>query len=60
VILIWIYYASHIVLFGAEFTQTWAEKFGGGIRPEKGAAKTVEKKVRERGPGVTLTADRSA
>jgi membrane protein len=60
VILIWIYYASHIVLFGAEFTQAWAEKFGGGIRPEKGAAKTVEKKVRERGPGVTLTADRQA
>jgi membrane protein len=60
VILIWIYYASHIVLFGAEFTQAWAEKFGGGIRPEKGAAKTVEKKVRERGPGVTLTADRPA
>lgn len=60
VILIWIYYASHIVLFGAEFTQAWAEKYGGGIRPEKGASKTVEKKVRERGPGVTLPADRSA
>lgn len=60
VILIWIYYASHIVLFGAEFTQAWTEKFGGGIRPEKGAARTVEKKVRERGPGVTLTADRPA
>ena len=59
VILIWIYYASHIVLFGAEFTQAWAEKFGKGIRPEKGAAKTVERKVRERGPGVTVTADRS-
>jgi membrane protein len=60
VILIWIYYASHIVLFGAEFTQAWTEKFGGGIRPEKGASKTVERKVRERGPGVTLTSDRSA
>jgi membrane protein len=60
VILIWIYYASHIVLFGAEFTQAWTEKFGGGIRPERGAAKTVERKVRERGPGVTLTADRQA
>jgi membrane protein len=60
VILIWIYYASHIVLFGAELTQAWTEKFGGGIRPEKGAAKTVEKTVRERGPGVTLTADRPA
>lgn len=60
VILIWIYYACHIVLFGAEFTQAWTEKFGGGIRPERGASKTVERKVRERGPGVTLTQDRSA
>jgi membrane protein len=38
VILIWIYYASHIVLFGAEFTQAWTEKFGGGIKPERGAS----------------------
>ena len=60
VILLWIYYASHIVLFGAEFTQAWTEKYGGGIRPERGASKTVERKVRERGPGVTLTSDRSA
>src|SRR5918999_672702 len=60
VILIWIYYASHIVLFGAEFTQAWTEKFGGGIKPERGASKTVERKVRERGRDVTLTADRQA
>jgi membrane protein len=58
VILLWIYYASHIVLFGAEFTQAWAEKFGGGIKPERGASKTVERKVRERGRDVTLTPDR--
>jgi membrane protein len=60
VILIWIYYASHIVLFGAEFTQAWAEKYGAGIRPERGASKTVERKVRERGRDVTVAADRSA
>lgn len=55
VILIWVYYASHIVLFGAEFTQAWADKFGRGIRPEAGASKTVERKVRERDPNARLT-----
>ena len=57
VILIWIYYASHIVLFGAEFTQAWATKYGGGIRPEAGAAKVVEQTKRVTGPmaGTTET-----
>ena len=55
VILIWIYYASHIVLFGAEFTQAWAVKFGGGIRPEAGAAKVVEQKTRVTGPAAGTT-----
>jgi uncharacterized BrkB/YihY/UPF0761 family membrane protein len=50
VILIWIYYASHIVLYGAEFTQAWANKFGSGIRPEEGAAIVAEQKKRVTGP----------
>lgn len=49
VILVWIYYTSIILYFGAEFTQAYAEKFGGGIAPSKYAVhlKTiiVEKKV---------------
>ena len=62
VMLIWIYYASHIVLFGAEFTQAWAEKYGSGIRPEKGASRVVEqkKRVRESEPGKRATSDRVA
>jgi membrane protein len=36
-ILVWIYYASMIVLLGAEFTQVWAERRGAGIEPEEGA-----------------------
>jgi membrane protein len=36
-VLVWIYYSSMIVLFGAEFTQTWAIRRGRGIEPEKGA-----------------------
>lgn len=42
VILVWIYYTSMIVLFGAEFTQTWARERGGGIAPDEDAVKVVE------------------
>ena len=49
-ILIWIYYASMIVLFGAEFTEAWAEERGAGIKPKHGATRVVEQKVRVR-PG---------
>ncbi len=49
VILLWVYYTSIILYFGAEFTQAYAEKFGTGISPSKYAVhlKTivVEKKV---------------
>lgn len=49
VILVWIYYTSIILYFGAEFTQAYAEKYEEGIRPSKYAVhlKTivVEKKV---------------
>ncbi len=36
-ILIWISYVAMIVLFGAEFTRQWANKFGHGIRPKANA-----------------------
>ncbi len=49
VILVWIYYTSIILYFGAEFTQAYAEKFDKGISPSKYAVHTkiiiVEKKV---------------
>ncbi len=47
--LVWIYYSSMIVLFGAEFTQTWADRRGSGITPERGAVRVVKEKklVRE-------------
>lgn len=49
VILLWIYYTSIILYFGAEFTQAYAEKYDGGIEPSKYAVFTkitiVEKKV---------------
>lgn len=49
VILLWIYYTSIILYFGAEFTQAYAEKYDGGISPSKYAVFTkitiIEKKV---------------
>jgi len=49
VILLWIYYTSIILYFGAEFTQAYAEKYDGGISPSKYAVHTkitiVEEKV---------------
>jgi membrane protein len=45
--LVWIYYTSMIVFFGAEFTQTWAERRGRGIEPEKGAVRVVRETRRK-------------
>ncbi len=40
VILVWIYYSSLILYFGAEFTKAWAIKFGYKIYPDKFAVTT--------------------
>jgi membrane protein len=45
VILVWIYYAGMIVLFGAEFTQAWAERRGSTKRPENGAVHVEHREV---------------
>jgi membrane protein len=37
VLLVWIYYSAMIFLFGAEFTQVWANTRGQGVEPEDGA-----------------------
>jgi membrane protein len=49
VLLVWIYYSSMILLFGAEFTQTWAERRGKGIQPERGAVRVIQEKRRVSG-----------
>lgn len=48
VILVWIYYATIILLLGAEFTQVWAEQRGGGIEPADGAVRVERQKHRIR------------
>ena len=45
VVLIWVYYSSMILLFGAELTRGWAERYGTGVRPEPGAMEVVEAEV---------------
>ncbi|MEO6056034.1 MAG: YihY/virulence factor BrkB family protein [Gemmatimonadales bacterium] len=51
VMLVWIYYSSMILLFGAEFTQVWANRWGGGVSPERGAVRILKenKLVRDGG-----------
>lgn len=48
IVLIWVYYAGIILLFGAEFTQKWALRNGRAVQPEDGAVKIVEEVRYER------------
>lgn len=52
VLLLWVYYSALILLFGAEFTETWADRRGQGIEPEPGAVRVRREKQRvgELGP----------
>jgi membrane protein len=45
VIIVWIYYSSLIVLFGAEFTQQYACEFGEEIRPKEHAVLFREQEI---------------
>ncbi len=40
VFLAWVFYSAQILLFGAEFTQVYARKYGKGIRPDSHAELT--------------------
>ncbi|HEX4638486.1 MAG TPA: YihY/virulence factor BrkB family protein [Chthoniobacterales bacterium] len=44
-LLLWVYYSSQILLFGAEFTQVYAEKCGGRIKPDKYAVRIERKEI---------------
>jgi membrane protein len=46
VVLIWVYYTSMVLLFGAEFTELWAERYGRGVTPERGAIAYEEQEKR--------------
>ena len=43
--LVWVYYSAQILLFGAEFTQVYANEFGSHIEPEPHAVRVEKKEV---------------
>ncbi|PTX22639.1 membrane protein [Pontibacter mucosus] len=47
-ILVWIYYSSMIVFFGAEFTQQYAHKYGQHITPKSHAVFVEERELADR------------
>lgn len=49
ILLLWIYYSSQILFFGAEITQVYASRYGTGIVPSEHAVEVKEVKV-EGGP----------
>lgn len=42
IVLIWIYYSAQILFFGAEFTKSYAKRYGPGIIPAPNAERVVE------------------
>lgn len=49
VLLLWIYYSAQILLFGAEFTQVYANRLGSDIRPDEHAKFAADATALERG-----------
>ena len=47
IILIWVYYSSIILYFGAEFTKMYAIQSGSGIRPKETAVFIIKKEAKE-------------
>ncbi len=43
--LVWVYYSAQIVLFGAEFTQVYANEFGSHVVPQDHAIRVEKKEV---------------
>ena len=44
-LLLWVYYSSQILLFGAEFTQVYARTYGADIKPDKYAVRIERKEI---------------
>jgi membrane protein len=46
-ILLWVYYSSIILYFGAEFTKVYALSYGSGIEPDKAAVFIIKQEAKE-------------
>ena len=44
-LLLWVYYSSQILLFGAEFTQVYAAQVGRELKPDEYAVRVITKEV---------------
>lgn len=44
-LLLWIYYSSQILLFGAEFTQVYADEYGAHVEPNDYAVKITQREI---------------
>ncbi len=44
-LLLWIYYSSQILLFGAEFTQVYADEYGAPLEPNHYAVRITQKEI---------------
>ncbi len=49
VLLLWVYYSAQILLFGAEFTQVYARRYGSQIRPADNAVAITEEQRAQEG-----------
>lgn len=45
ILLVWIYYSSLILYFGAEFTKSWIVKYSDGVRPSPYAVLTQKQEI---------------
>ena len=48
-LLLWVYYSSQILLFGAEFTQVYADYFGARVVPDEHAVRVEQKEIEKPG-----------
>jgi membrane protein len=48
-VMVWIYYSALILLYGAEFTQVYATRFGSRVRPDADAVPVTEEMRAEQG-----------
>jgi membrane protein len=47
-LLLWVYYSSQILLFGAEFTQVYATRSGRELKPSEYAVRVQTKEIESR------------
>jgi len=47
ILLLWVYYTSIILFFGAEFTKIYTVNYGSGIKPDKTAVFIVKREAKE-------------